>query len=218
MPDEGWYQVHVPKKKMLYAMYAEDAHNFPNSFMPASFDYFRTIWADNFPEIRLRKHCRFAKCDFCVKWRAVIDDQTKSQLQRNAAKDRMAAHIKWAYNKERGFYHAKKHRGRSEPDQCISLAMDGTDQMPAGFPHFWRKAKKDGSNKRLGLRTQIVLVHGSTPQVFLAQEDVAGDPNWTIDTLYRALCHEEKRRCLFFFFFFFFFNLRFSFFFFSCNY
>ena len=31
------------------------------------------------------------------------------------------------------------------------------------------------------------MVHGRQPLVFIAHEDIAGDPNWVTETLYRAL-------------------------------
>jgi len=196
MPDEEWYQCSVPTKQMLYDMYLDDCKLHKKSFEECSIETFRKVWNRNFPNIKLRKYCRFAKCDFCVNWRAVYDDKSRSPIERANAKDRLKQHTMWAHTRERGFYHAKRHTAMTEPDKCISLAMDGTAQMPQGFPHFWRKAKKDGAAGRLKFHTQIVLVHGSTPFVFLAKEDVAGDPNFTVDTLYRALRSEEERRCV----------------------
>ena len=74
--------------------------------------------------------------------------------------------------------------------------MDGTAQMGSGMPHFRQKTKGDGAGSRHKYHTQIVLVHGSAvgPYVFLGAENIAGDPNWTIDTLYRALKREEEGR------------------------
>ena len=74
--------------------------------------------------------------------------------------------------------------------------MDGTDQMINGFPHYWQTSKKDAKGKRLYLHTQIAIVHGSQTYAFVAHEDIAGDPNWTIETLYRVLRAEERKRPL----------------------
>jgi hypothetical protein len=136
-----------------------------------------------------------------------MSDQSLSSEVRLVAKDRVHQHCKWAHARERAFYGMKKQEAVSNPKGCMSLAIDGTQQMPYGMPHFLQKTKGDGTYTRVKWHTQIVLMHGSTPQVFLAKEDIAGDPNWTIDTLYRALRREEKRRrcvfiCVFVFFFF----------------
>ena len=38
------------------------------------------------------------------------------------------------------------------------------------------------------------IVHGCDPYVFLAHEDIAGDPNWTIESLYQIFKREEQKR------------------------
>jgi hypothetical protein len=194
MPDEDYYQVHVPKKNMLYDMYVADCVLYPKDFTLCQFSWFNHIWTENHSNVRLRKHCRFAKCDFCVKWRAVMDDQTKSTGERANARCRIKQHIDWTHTRERAWYHSKRHTARTNPQTHISVAMDGTAQMGSGMPHFMQKIKGDGLGARHKFHTQIVLVHGSGPQVFLGAENIAGDPNWTIDTLYRTLKREEESR------------------------
>ena len=50
--------------------------------------------------------------------------------------------------------------------------------------------------RRVSASTSIpkCLVHGVGPSVYLGLEDIAGDPNWTVETLYRTLKAEEERR------------------------
>ena len=72
--------------------------------------------------------------------------------------------------------------------------MDGTDQFINGFPHFWQVSKQDAKGKRFYFHTQVCIVHGVGPSVYLSLEDIAGDPNWTVETLYRTLKAEEERR------------------------
>jgi hypothetical protein len=196
MPDEDFYQLHVPKKVMLHDMYIADCELYPTDFQKCTFGWFNHIWAENHSNVRVRRHCRFAKCNFCVKWRALMDDQTKTPHERAEARDRVNQHINWAHTRERGLYHDKIHKAVKDPGECISLAMDGTAQMGSGMPHFKQKTKRDGAGSRHKYHTQIVLVHGSAvgPYVFLGAENVAGDPNWTIDSLYRALKREEEER------------------------
>ena len=55
-------------------------------------------------------------------------------------------------------------------------------------------SKSDGKSKRLKLHTEIAIVHGGRPLVFLAWEDVASDPNLTCEVLYRTLLRESKLR------------------------
>ena len=79
MPDASWYQLNVPLRTMVWSMYNDaareaierDSLSDSRTSMTSckSQSYFNEVWALNFPEMRLRKHCKFAKCDFCVDWR-----------------------------------------------------------------------------------------------------------------------------------------------------
>jgi hypothetical protein len=70
MPDGEWYQLNIPMRTMVFANYNADAAESDGRLVHCNSQaYFCKVWHDNFPEIKLRKHCRFAKCDFCVHWR-----------------------------------------------------------------------------------------------------------------------------------------------------
>ena len=47
---------------------------------------------------------------------------------------------------------------------------------------------------RMKVHTQIAMVHGRSPMVFVATEDIHGDPNLTIECLNRVLKREEQQR------------------------
>ena len=195
MPDTGYYQVQVGQKHMLYENYMLDVHRWPSVYERCKDkSYFYQIWRDSFPNVKLRKHCRFAKCEFCIDKRDIISAATTTEIAKADARDRLRQHLNWAHTRERGFYHAKRDEAIKCPEKKISISMDGTDQFINGFPHFWEVSKLDSKGKRLYFHTQIVLVHGVGPQVYLSLEDIAGDPNWTIETLYRTLKAEQDRR------------------------
>ena len=83
MPDEGgWSMVNHPRKKLVHADYMEDCNFYPESFIACAYRYFCKVWRDNFPEIRLRKFCRFTKCIFCVKWRTLATSRKESDSTR----------------------------------------------------------------------------------------------------------------------------------------
>jgi hypothetical protein len=54
--------------------------------------------------------------------------------------------------------------------------------------------KGDSKSKRLRIHTEISMVHGGRPRIFLAWEDIASDPNLTCEVLYRTLVSEFERR------------------------
>jgi hypothetical protein len=183
MPDQSWRMTHEPSKRRVYEKYKEDGND-------CSPTLFYDTWRLNFPEIRCRKHCRFAKCDFCIERRAILQDQTRL-ADHPLAKERLTLHLTWAHSRERGLYHKKQAEALSNPKDVMSISLDGTDQMINGFPHFWEAGKSSSKGKRLNVHTQIGLVHGHKPMIFVAYEDVAGDPNWTIECVYRMIRRQE---------------------------
>lgn len=227
MPDEGWYMLPEPRKHHVWENYMADCDCFPMIYTKCSRQWFQTIWNKHFPFVRIRKHCRFAKCSFCVKWREVSRDYRNSALKREESRQRLAAHRDWAVTAERGFWHAKKAKALLTPSHYISLSIDGTQKLPNGFPAWFETTKADDRKGiifgfmffmflvvyfyflfllqsqwsyitvigvRLKLHIEICMVHGGAPRVFLAWENIAGDPNLIIEVLTRVLQHEETAR------------------------
>ena len=63
-------------------------------------------------------------------------------------------------------------QAEQEPNEYMSVALDGTVQMPQEFSHFRQKLKDDSPWQRLQVHTQIAMVHGWPPMVFVANEDI----------------------------------------------
>ena len=195
MPDDGTFICHHPTRQELYNQYILDARDDTSGTLyKCHVDYFLATLRDSFQEIRMRKHCRFAKCDFCGEWKGKMHDQSVGAALRAEARARYTAHVEWAHIRERGFYHSKRLQADKEPDKYMSIALDGTDQFPYGFPHFRQKQKNDGTGLRVKVHTQIAMVHGRPPMVFVATEDILGDPNLTIECLNRVFKREEQQR------------------------
>jgi hypothetical protein len=93
--------------------------------------------------------------------------------------------------RERGVFHQKVSEAIIHPLECMSLSLDGTNQMPSGYPHFFESTKADAGGSRLNLHTEIVVVDGHAPHIFVAHEDIRGDPNLTIKCLQDTLKHAE---------------------------
>ena len=83
MPVEGWYLLTEPRKSMVHENYEEDCGLF-HSYTSCSMDHFYTVWRDSFPHVRLRKHCKFAKCTFCVLKRTEAANRKISDVKRRA--------------------------------------------------------------------------------------------------------------------------------------
>jgi len=107
MPDGDWYMVNQPRKKLLFENYKLDVKTWPTIHIACCSSYFNAMWAEHFPEIRLRKHCRFTKCTFCVYHRAIIESIKSSSVAYTVAKEAMRRHYRWAHQRERGLYMSK---------------------------------------------------------------------------------------------------------------
>jgi hypothetical protein len=121
MPDEGWYQLNIPLRSMVFANYNADAVESDTLMHCKSKAYFYDVWNNNFPETRLRKYCRFAKCDFCVEWRRIGQELSR----RAESRQKLRMHRQWANVRERGVWHMKREKAIAEPHNAISISIDG---------------------------------------------------------------------------------------------
>ena len=95
MPDHGWYQLPQARKKHVWAQYQEDCANC-DLYTVCRPALFYKVWRVQFSQFRLRKHCRFSKCTFCVEHRNVCYDPTASQDAKLRSKDLLRQHYQWA--------------------------------------------------------------------------------------------------------------------------
>ena len=101
MPDHGWYQLPQARKKHVWAQYQEDCANC-DLYTVCRPALFYKVWREQFSQFRLRKHCRFSKCTFCVEHRNVCYSPTASQDTKLRSKDLLRQHYQWANTLERG--------------------------------------------------------------------------------------------------------------------
>ena len=61
MPDEeGWYQMNVPKKNMVYENYCSDAQDIPDLYTEVSPSLFYEVWREQVSSIKCHKFCQLA--------------------------------------------------------------------------------------------------------------------------------------------------------------
>jgi hypothetical protein len=97
---------------------------------------------------------------------------------------------------ERGEWKRKRDAAINDPENYLCISLDGTDQFPNGFPSFFEQTKDDCNGKRLKMHLQVGLAHGGCPGpvFYCGWEYLYGDPNFTIETLYRMIKREEDAR------------------------
>ena len=94
MPDQGWYMLTVVWKYVLFGHYDLDAVAWPHLYERCKKNHFLHVWNTLFPEIRLRKHCRFAKCGFCVQMRELQTSGTATSDEKAVVKERLSLHVR----------------------------------------------------------------------------------------------------------------------------
>ena len=126
MPDEGWYQLNEPRKKDVHKHYLDDCKMYPECYHKSCESYFFKTWKENFPEVRLRRHCKFAKCSFCVRWRLKYETVPGCRVE---ARDVLRQHRNWCMIMERGCFQQKRDDAIQNPAKAISISIDGTDKV-----------------------------------------------------------------------------------------
>ena len=192
MPDEDWYLLSASTKKMVHEWYLEDCEAFPTIFVPCQCDWFISVWRrTNGKRFKLRKHCKFSKCNECLKQRGIKNDRKLVMEARQAARAKLQDH--YANVKiERQLALTKAFDAIRQPTQYLSICQDGTNQLPFGFPNF-RQVDKSLTTERIKTHLMISLVHGRDCYVYVTPEArVIGNPNLTVECLMRTLKKVEE--------------------------
>jgi hypothetical protein len=135
MPDSPDSIIPAPSKKAVYNWYCSDVESSPKMYDQTSKTHFLKTWRDYFPGVKLRKYLRFTKCCTCVKWRQVRWSKQSTKEQKLEALDKLKTH--YAYIKqERGYARMKRNQAWAHPDEVISIAIDGCENLAHGIPHF----------------------------------------------------------------------------------
>jgi hypothetical protein len=153
----------------------------------ASRDYFFKIWRARFACIKLRKWLRFSKCTFCEKYRAIRWARSTSKTDKADAINQLLDHYQ-LIKAERGYATSKANRAMECPTSALSIAIDGTDQLPKGLPQFSRDTSSDAPyTDRIAIKFTIARVHGLGTTCYDHGENIACDPNLTIEIVQRSL-------------------------------
>ena len=118
MPDTGVYLFSYPRRQYVYERYVNDVTEITTCsscaigrdvkitgpcgcpeakpvYLRVSETYFMQLWAQHFLNCQIRKHMRFSKCSFCVKWRSIKNSRKNSLAVRLQSKEFLSGHYKW---------------------------------------------------------------------------------------------------------------------------
>ena len=160
MPDTNAYQVNAAQKTDLYDWYKEDVVQHPHDFIHVSKPYFLAVWRSQVPEVVLRKVLRFNKCPTCEMQRQIRWDRNRSVAERSNALTVLTIHYKFIKG-ERAYAMVSAHKGIMDPRNCLSMAQDGTSQLPRGLPQFAQALHgQEAAHNRLHHHITLTIVLG----------------------------------------------------------
>jgi len=194
MPDRPVYQLAAPLKSDVYLWYEEDSLRWPTLYPHVSRPYFLATWRNHVKEVQLRRVLRFTKCERCSTLRDIRWDRQQSVEKRNTAMKDLKDHYSFV-KKERGYALMKAHRGVIDPSNVLSIAQDGTQQLPNGLPQFAQAIHgQEKAHNRLHHHLTLSMVHGMGTRCYVTRDNVYSDPNLTIECLQRTLKWVEEAR------------------------
>ena len=177
MPDEPVWQVAAPWKKTVWEWYQGDVSEY-EQYVSVSCDYFMKKWP---ADVKLRKWMRFSKCGVCESNRKIKWDRTTSHDEKALATETLVAHYKQV-KRERAYALSKAQQAVERPKEFLSIALDGTDQLPKGIPQFNVDTSTEARYvDRLKVKFTIATIHGLETSCYDHLDNVAGDPNLTIE-------------------------------------
>lgn len=187
MPNRS--EVHLPffRHMDLYPVFQKEFKRLYPGQTEVLQDYFRRVWRENCPHIKIVKASRFTMCDTC--------DQIKTSLRQcileghstDELKAQRAEHVAFV-SRERMAYQKKKDRARLRGSEFCSIIVDGADQSAFGLPHFTTTPK---SQRGHALKVKLVglLEHKLENQLYLytmTQEHETG-ANHIVEVLHRFI-------------------------------
>lgn len=119
----------------VFRWYEEDHKAHPTIFPKVHESYFNATWREYASDIKLHRWLRFTKCDTCDRLRTQRWNTKLSMEEREAAQQELLDHYKFV-KAERALAESKKIKAMLQPHKYLSLALDGTDQLPNGLPQF----------------------------------------------------------------------------------
>lgn len=142
-------------RKEIYGNYVLDFKNYKEPII--SLTVFEDLWRNLFPHILLRQWCSIpGKCDTCNEIDTIRRKSTIRSVN-EAAKEAHVLHRGGHFMLERQAYQSRKLLAEKNPEQYMSIVIDGMDQSHSRFPHLPPKEFKDP----LSMHVQGVLEHES---------------------------------------------------------
>ena len=183
MPDSGYTCLPHASKFDVYVNYNMQMEQKEKRAM-CSWPYFLRTWNSKYSNVKLRKHSTFTHCDFCEEMKEILITTLDSKI-RTKTKNNYREHLQYV-KKERECYYEKRLKAKTNPNEYMSIIIDGSDMASYGLPYFYRQTKETVVGYKMLMKLIGVIVHGIGVFVFLVHKNWAADPNLTIEVLHRV--------------------------------
>jgi len=90
-------------------------------------------------------------------------------------------------------YWKRRYKAATQPDECMSICIDGADAQEYYLPYVHEKTKLTSEMEKAAIHLMGALVHGRDTYLFTLPDHVAAGQNVTIQTLYEVLVDQLKK-------------------------
>ncbi|XP_006815072.2 uncharacterized protein LOC102804474 [Saccoglossus kowalevskii] len=154
------------------------------------YDHFTRVWKMHLPEFKICKKSGFAKCTICTNLKELYEKAT-TNFEREKINGLLKLHMDQV-EKERKRYHYHREKAEKEPEELLTIIIDGMDQNKTDLPHLMTEDK--ATSNLLKLRTHITgsIVHtgvtsGKIPFAHIDVNQIPHDSNLTMNILLDVL-------------------------------
>jgi hypothetical protein len=141
--------------------------------------------------VMARRTVPFATCETCFDHDESIR-ATKDPKQKVALFEKKREH-KAFINGEKDSYYSRITKAVMNPEQCMSVIIDGADQKNNELPHHAKEGKATSGLWKLPVHNMGALSHGRQAFSFLCTDSMKQGTNATIEVLHRVLLHTRKQ-------------------------
>ena len=159
-----------------------------------SYRYFLHVWTQDWGNLlKFRGQQQHSICSVCVCHKLLLQQCGHDAVRRAKLLQAFEEHKQAQYNDRRVYWHIRA-QARLQPDQILSLIIDGMDQAKFCCPrHPHQKSKDLESMQRPRLRCNACIMHGLEVLVVVSRADFPKSTNVTCEIVAHMLTRARAR-------------------------
>ena len=196
-PDKHEIHLTVPSRKWVWETYMYEVEHTKDPkgrrvYLAVTLEYFRSVWKNRMPHIKLLKYQRFTMCNTCTMIR-FKKSQTRDVKTLNLLNRWLNQHVMFI-RQERGAYAWRINQSLVNSEECMSLVQDGSICAAYALPHILIKTKDVEGAARMKVPFVATQIHGVGKMFHLVPEHIKKDSNLAIELIHRALVYTIKKK------------------------